>query len=207
MRIEFSTTCIQNAKNYLSHESFNHFSEEQKAYILANLGRIRVLDPAMHSGGNLRFDSSATMLEFIKLFPVDTENYMFRHSYLNPNLELIKHGVSLGLKISSFSLKQVCKRGLQDILDYYIAENLVETIQVVDDLIYNDEMNFDFFVKNYSLLRNKRIQNPFRLIELFSAQELILLNDRKWITLNDIKYSCNEKYNEIMRIKRALRCR
>ena len=48
MNISFSTIAHNNAKEYLSRDCFKWLNDKQKAYILNNLGDIRVQDPMMY---------------------------------------------------------------------------------------------------------------------------------------------------------------
>jgi len=48
MKINFSTTQINYAKDYLERECYGFLSEEQRSYILGNLGDIRIQDPMMY---------------------------------------------------------------------------------------------------------------------------------------------------------------
>lgn len=48
MKVEFSTTQSNYVEQYLKHEDFNWLNKEQKEYVLANIGDIRVQDPMMY---------------------------------------------------------------------------------------------------------------------------------------------------------------
>ena len=53
MNIEFSTTQSNYVEQYLNHKDFDWLNEEQKKYVLANIGDIRVQDPMMYSPAKL----------------------------------------------------------------------------------------------------------------------------------------------------------
>lgn len=53
MNIEFSTTQSNYVEQYLKHKDFDWLNKEQKDYVLANIGDIRVQDPMMYSPARL----------------------------------------------------------------------------------------------------------------------------------------------------------
>ena len=53
MNIEFSTTQSNYVEQYLKHKDFDWLNEEQRKYVLANIGDIRVQDPMMYSPARL----------------------------------------------------------------------------------------------------------------------------------------------------------
>ena len=53
MKIEFSTTQNNYVEQYLKHSDFDWLNPEQKKYVLANIGDIRVQDPMMYSPARL----------------------------------------------------------------------------------------------------------------------------------------------------------
>lgn len=53
MNIEFSTTQNNKVEEYLNHADFDWLNDQQREYILKNIGDIRVQDPMMYSPARL----------------------------------------------------------------------------------------------------------------------------------------------------------
>jgi len=61
MYIEFSTTQNNYVEQYLKHKDFDWLNDEQRKYILANMGDIRVQDPMMYSPARLAIHNNGEL--------------------------------------------------------------------------------------------------------------------------------------------------
>lgn len=197
---QFSTIDHENAKRFLAHESFNHLDQDQRSFILNNLGKVRVLDPNMHGGGKLSFENSEVALEYCKIGTHNSESFMFNCSYMSPNLELIKFGLAKGYPYYQHSLGRVITLNKQDILDFYVEQGLVSSKDVLFALEH-EKCSLSFFKTNF-IRHAKKLDPGYGVIERFSADELFELVEAKILPLSKIKYPNREKYNKIIKLKK-----
>ena len=61
MKISFSTTQSNYVEQYLKHEDFNWLNDEQRKYVLENIGDIRVQDPMMYSPARLEVHNNGEL--------------------------------------------------------------------------------------------------------------------------------------------------
>lgn len=200
MLIQFSTTSDTYAKQYLAHESFKHLDENQKTYILNNLGKVRVLDPMMHGGGKLSFSDNQEMTDFCKIGTHNPVSFMFNCSYVSLNLELIKFGLAKGYPYDKLSLGKVIDCNNQEILDYYLQEKLVTPAQVISEL-ESGKCSFEFFKTNYPRHAQK-IEYYSSIVQRFTASEVLELCDLKLLAANGIVYADREKHNQVIQLKK-----
>lgn len=202
MNIEFSTTNISNAQRFLSHSSFKYLNEDQKSLILNNLGSFRVLDPEFHPDGVISCENEHLSVTLIQLGEVEEESFMFKYSCLYLNLALVKWGIEeKRFKPYKHSLDKIIRNERRDFIDYYLERNIITPEELADGANWSN-CSFDFYLDLYENVIKKKIKYTGNIATLYSAKELLILAQKKLLSVNSLKYSNRDKYNEIIRLKK-----
>lgn len=197
--IQFSTTSQQNALNFLNHNSFSYLSTKEKEFIVNNLGKIRVLDPSMHGGGQLSFEDQTLLIDFIKLKDISKdENYMFRYGYLYHSWPLVKYGLEQGLEYYSSTTEKLVLNSNLEALKELVEAKIVSLDSIC---FYLEKSSFKFILSLVETFNIKKL-NPYYLKHINSSELLALIN-KKLFSMKDLSYSNKEAYLEIMRFKKV----
>ena len=198
---QFATKCSTRAKEMLNHESFNHISQEQKEFILANLGKVRVMDPLMHGGGKLSFEDSQTMMDFLKIYVPNPDSFMFNHQYISLSKELVSWGLDQGFTSYKYALSAAVNKNHSDLIDLYIQRGIHSKEEAAREISFSSSIRAETILKFVETHGPTKFNNLWCLKDM-SAQDAFSLIEKKIISHKGLMYSNRELYNKIVLIKK-----
>lgn len=198
MNLEFSTVDPERAKEILSSEAYRYLTSAQKAFVLSNLGKMRVRDPLMHSPG-ISCSSQELAIEFAKLGVID-DSFIWTHSCFHVEPVLIGLALDNGIKLPKTALMKAIESRSIEAIDLYIDRKLITKSELQEEL--------SLFAKDLKFILDICNKYGFRRFtshlwaDYLSAADLLRLCDEKLISREGLKYNHKQKYLEVGRLKK-----
>lgn len=198
MNIQFSTINHSRAKEMLDSDAYKHLSQEQKEFILKNLGEMRVMDPAMHGAG-ISCTSEKLAVEFAKLGKID-DYFCWTHSCRSINPTLIALALDSGVPLPTTAVVIAIERCSDVAIALYMERKLIDK-KALQEALGTFGKNAGFVRKMCNLYGIKKV-SPFSLAASCTSVDLLGLIDVGIISHQSLRFYNRDKYNEIVILKK-----